>query len=328
MEFQFLRPVRYGLLALLLGVTLSACEKEIEVELPETGTRIVVEGNIETGQPPFVLLTRTQSFFAPTSAASLSKIFITDAVVTVDDGFQTYTLQKLCSSLLPDSLLNEVAVVTGFPPQLLAQAELCIWTDLGGQLLGQEGRSYKLSVVTEGQVLTSTTTIPRAVALDSLWFRLAEQRPGDDSLGYIWVRFTDPDTLGNAYRWFAQRLNMRPNGRPKDLRFIAPLLTAFEDRYINGLTLDLNFYRGRAPYTPPDEDPVLEVGFFKRNDTVAVKFASIGQAEYRFIDSSANNVLTEGDIFSNPANIQTNITGGLGAWIGYGAYIDTVICIP
>ena len=54
----------------LVVLGLSACEKEITVDLPKTEQKLVVEGTIEPGQPPIVLLTRTESYFDPLDASS------------------------------------------------------------------------------------------------------------------------------------------------------------------------------------------------------------------------------------------------------------------
>ncbi len=313
---------------LLLATALTACEKEITVDLPRTEPRVVVEASIETGKPPFVMLSRTQNFFDPTSLASIAGSFIQDADVYVDDGFNVVQLDKICSSTIPEDMLEDVALAIGFDPALLANANICVWTLLNGTLLGENGRSYRLEVHVEGRTITGLTHIPHPVPLDSIWFQLALQQPNDDSTGYIWARLSDPDTLGNHYRWFAQRLNKRADGRMKDGTYIAPLFSVFEDRYVNGLSFDFNIGRGRAPYTEAEDEPDEVAGFFKRNDTVAVKFASIDRNGYRFFDSYANNVVTNGDVFSTPANISSNIEGGLGVWIGYGTFLDTVICIP
>jgi len=312
---------------------LVSCEKDITVDLPETEHRVVVEASIETGRPPFVLLTRTQNFFAPTSIESIAATFITEADVRLFDGENEHVLDKICSASLPPELLGQIADLTGFQAGLLASANICIWTDqdffLGdSSLVGENGRTYRLQIEADGRSLSAVTTIPNPVPLDSLWFRLAEQRPGDDSTGYIWARISDPDTIGNAYRWFAQRMNAGPDGQPKDPRSIAPLFGVYSDDYVNGLTFDFNFPRGTLPYSEAADEPLEVRGLFKRNDTVAVKFTSIGIAEYEFFESFANNVTTDGDVFSTPANIRSNIEGGLGIWVGYGVYLDTVVCVP
>lgn len=317
------------LLPLIAAAALmTACEKEITVDLPVTEPRIVVEGSIETGERPFVLLSRTQSYFAPTSVESLSDVYVTDGVVTIFDGVTTHTLDKICSATLSEQELELAAELTGIDIDLLRQVNICAWTSLDGSLRGENGRTYRLDVQADGKTLTSTTTIPHPVPLDSLWFKLALQEPGDDSLGLLWGRLTDPDTAGNNYRWSAQRINAGADGGPKDDSFVAPLFSVFNDRFVNALTFDFSFNRGSVAYSDAEDDNNEESGFFKRGDTVVVKFVGLGRAEYEFYDSYANNVASAGDLFSNPANIRSNVTGGLGIWAGFAPALDTVVCIP
>lgn len=313
---------------LLLPFLLTACEKEITVDLPETASKVVVEGTIETGQPPVVLLSRTQSYFEPTSIAGLASLYITDGIVIVSDGFTTDTLDKVCSEQLTEEQLIAASEATGISIDLLRQINICAWTDLSGAFLGVEGRTYRLEVQADGMTVTSETKVPFGVALDSLWFRLAEQRPNDDTLGFLWGTLSDPDTAGNAYRWLAKRINSDADGNTKDGSFVAPLFSAFEDRYVNGLTFDFAYNRGSVAFSEADDDNNEESGYFKVGDTVVVKLASIGLREFRFYDSFSTNVTSQGDLFSNPANVVSNINGGLGAWVGYGSRLDTVICQP
>lgn len=312
-------------LLLTFLLPLVACEKEITVELPRTEPRIVVEGTIETGAPPIILLSRTQNFFDPTNVGAIAATFVSEATVTVFDGITTHTLDRICSDIIPEAQLEEVAALVGLDPDLLRQANICAWTKLDSSLVGVEGRTYALNVRADGNELSATTTIPQAVALDSLWFRLAEQDPGDDSLGFMWATLSDPDTIGNAYRWFARRINDGPDGEPKDARFIPPTFSVFEDRFVNGLTFDFAFNRGSEPFSNSVD---LESGYFKRGDTVVVKLATIGTIEYRFYNSLETNINTQGDVFSNPANVIGNVTGGLGVWAGLGVRLDTAVCVP
>lgn len=311
-----------------LLLLLTSCEKEITVDLPETDPFVVVEGSIETGQAPLVLLTRTQSYFASTSISGLAALYITDAVVIVNDGFVTDTLDKICSDQLTEDQLIAASEATGINIDLLRQITICAWTDLGNTILGVEGRTYRLTVQADGKTLTSSTKIPFGVPLDSLWFKLADQRPDDDTLGFLWATIQDPDTAGNAYRWFAKRINLNADGEQKDGSFLAPLFSVFEDRYVNGLTFDFAYNRGSAAFSDADDDNNAESGYFKVGDTVVVKFASIGLPEFRFFESVSTNVTSQGDMFSSPANVTSNINGGLGVWVGYGARLDTVVCAP
>lgn len=327
MELRILMKHLLLFLALAL-LTFTACEKAITVDLPTTEPRVVVEGTIEQDLPPFVLLTRTQGFFEPTNLASIAGTFISEATVTVFDGSTTHTLDRVCSGLLTPEQLLQAAAATGIDVNLLANANICIWTKLDNSLLGQEGRSYRLEVQADGKSLRSTTTIPLSIGADSLWFRLALQRPNDDSLGFAWARISDPDTLGNNYRWMAQRINAGPDGGPKDAGFVAPFFSVYEDRFVNGLTFDFAFSRGALPFSEAEDDSNEERGFFKVGDTVVVKFVNLDRASYLFYNSFQNNAATQGDVFSSPANIISNIEGGLGVWAGYGVRIDTLICTP
>ena len=60
------------------------------------------------------------------------------------------------------------------------------------------------------------------------------------SLGLMYAQFTDPDTVGNAYRWFAKRINTRRigslAGEVKD-SVCSSLGSAIDDAFFNGLNL-------------------------------------------------------------------------------------------
>ncbi len=314
-------------LLLLLGLLLfTGCEKDITVDLPQVPEQLVVEGTIEPGKPPFVILTRTQPFFSPVDLNALANMFVSGATVTVTTNGATWTLDQVCSSLLDSASLVLAGEASGLDPALLAAANICIYTSLNPAYVGVAGNTYRLDISAEGKTLSAVSTIPHPVPLDSAWFKLAQINPGDDSLGLAWARLTDPDTMGNGYRWAAQRINHRANGQRKDPYYIAPLGSTFNDKYINGLTFDFSVIRGSLFYAGRSEDNNAERGFFKTGDTIAVKFMSIGRREYAFYKSYEDNVNSIGDIFATPANVKTNITGGLGIWAGRGVYLDTIVC--
>src|SRR5262249_37335502 len=157
----------------------------------------VVEGYIETGQRAMVTLTKTAGFFAPVDSASLITYLVVNAVVTVSDGTTS------------EQLVLTIDTSQYIPLVYKSQT-----------LVGQVGKTYTLKVEVDGKTLTAVTTIPHAVPLDSVWFKVQE---GHDSLGFAWAHLTDPDTLGNCYRWFAKRIG-------KDKRFLAPIGSVFEDK--------------------------------------------------------------------------------------------------
>ncbi len=314
-------------LLLMLGALLAAgCEKDVTVDLPQVPEQLVVEGSIEQGRAPLVILTRTQSFFSPTNLAALANMFVGGATVTITTNGETWTLDQICSSQLDSAMLVLASEATGLNPGLLALANICVYTSFNPTYVGEIGRSYRLDISAEGKSLSASTVIPNPVPLDSVWFKLAQINPGDDSLGLAWARISDPDTMGNGYRWAAQRINRRADGSRKDPYYISPLGSTQNDKYINGLTFDFSAIRGSLFYAGREEDNNAERGFFKVGDTIAVKAMSIGRSEYEFYRSYEDNVGSLGDIFSTPANVKSNISGGLGIWAGKGVYLDTIIC--
>ena len=318
-----MRPYKI-ILPAIAALTLISCEKEVQVDLPETDAKLVVEGTIEQGQPPIVILTRTQSFFAPTDLNSIANIFVTGAQITVNDGTTTVTLQEIDFAGLTPELLAQVAQLVGIDPILLESISVYSLPPGNNSMIGEVGRTYTLNVSGDGKSCSAVTKIPNVIPWDSTWWRLAEQEADDDSSGYIWGRLTDPDTLGNGYRHYARRFYSADPDFIEDSRFISPLGSTFNDKYINGLTIDIYAVRGRSPFTDNSEDETA--GYFLRGDSVAIKLVSMGMKEADFYMTYDNNVGSQGDIFSTPANARGNIDGGLGIWAGWGAYYDTLVC--
>ncbi|MBL7952376.1 MAG: DUF4249 domain-containing protein [Flavobacteriales bacterium] len=289
-------------------LALVACEKDITVELPFTVPQLVVEGFIEPGLPPFVILTRTQGYFDPLDADAVAAGFVRDALVTVDDGDGPIALDLLCTTTLTEEQRALLAEVTGVDPNLIAQVELCIYSTTNNSILGAVGRTYHLRIEQGADVLTSVSTIPPPVPLDSLWFQPRMLTADDDSVGFLWGRIEDPAGSGNAYRWYDRRISTR-SGEDDEAVYRSGANNTFIDRYFDGGTYRFNTNGFRFP-----------------GDTVVVHFVSIGEAEYRFYRSYEANVASGGDLLGTPQNAQSNIQGGLGIWAGRGVHTDTVVC--
>lgn len=293
---------------LFMALLLAACEKEITVELPEEAPQLVVEGFVEPGLPPIVILTRSQGFFDPLAPEVLAGVFVRNALVTVDQGDGPVVLDQLCTASLSAAQRELLTQVTGLDPDLAALVDLCIYTTGNTALFGEVGRTYRLRIESGGEVLTSVTTIPVPVALDSLWFQPRYSQSGSESAGFLWGRITDPAGLGNAYRWYDRRISSRGLEAP-DALFRSGGNNTFNDRYFDGGNYQFSVNGFRFP-----------------GDTVVVRFVSIGELEYRFYRSFEANVNSGGDLLGTPQNAESNITGGLGVWVGRGVYTDTVVC--
>lgn len=268
----------------------ASCEKDITVDLPQPKTQYVVEGYVETGKFPYVLLSKTTPYFAAFDSAALFSYVVKNATVIISDGTVTDTL------LEPDTSLGYLYIST--------------------KLVGEVGKSYSLKIITpDNTIITAETRIEEPLELDSTWFKIQE---GKDSLGFIWARMSDPDTLGNSYRWFAQR-------HTKDQQFIAPIGSVFDDKFINGKTFDFAYNRGKVPNSQAEDDKNEEEGFFKDGDTVDIKFCTITEASFKFWRLAESQSSSNGSPFSSPAVLPTNIEGGVGIFEGYSPLIYTVI---
>ena len=294
----------------ILLIGLLGCTKSIVFELPEIEQTIVVEATVESGLPPRVILTNSQGYFEAIDSTILSDIFIHDADVVLSDGIESYTLQEFNFN------------------------GLYIYTSLDFGAIGQFGKTYSLSAQVNDKNVYSTTTIPQPLFIDSLWF---DKYVAYDSLGLIGARFSDPDTLGNCYRWFAQRINSYTYNYPppfdnvkgtiKDSRPLPPIGSSTDDKLFNGLSFDFIFPRGKDGLSDGPDDNNVESGFYKIGDTILVKSATTTYPIYLYVRAMENAAASEGSIFSSPGNLPYNVQGdGIGIFYGYGVSYDTLIC--
>lgn len=307
---------------------LGSCEKEIEFDLPDATPKLVVEGRIEQGNAPYVMLSKSVGYFEPTDIAAIESQFVHGAVVTITVDNATDTLEEICLNDIPLQFLPMVAEFIGIPEDELGNVNYCIYTvpiiDLiiGNYLKGEVGKSYKLTIISEENTYTAVTKIPELVPLDSVWYET--EGSGNDQYGFLYAHLSDPDTLGNAYRWFAKRINLKPDGEPKDNNFVAPFGSAFDDQFFNGKSFEFGYDRGDPPNSEPE--PGEKNHYFKEGDTIVVKFCTIDLDHYKFLRIFELEVNSNGNPFASPTTTPTNVTGGaLGIWGGYGATFDTLV---
>ena len=282
---------------ILISFGIVSCEKNVTVEIPQKEEAIVVEGYIETGEFPYIILSKTLPFFGQINTNDVFENLIPGATVFINNGTQIDTLSSF----------------SGFY--------------FSTQMRGEVGKTYKLTILANGKTLTAVTNIPNPVKLDSVWWKVNGTR---DSLGFAWAHLSDPDTIGNTYRWLAQRINRYtygPNaGEVKDSIFIAPIGgSVFEDKFINGRSFDISFPRGSLNFSDKSDDNNDERFYFKRGDTIVVKFSAIDRSHFQFWRSEETQVGNNGNPFGSPAPVTGNINGGLGIWGGYSTTFDTII---
>jgi len=311
-----LRHTRFSWAIFIPLWILTGCETPIDVSLPDTEPLLVVEGRIEPGSPPVVLLGRSQDYFAPVDAALLGTLYSGggEVVLTVDG--EDFILDEICADALGMEELMLASQLLGVPLETLILSNLCAYTRLS--LFGEVGKTYALRAVLDGDTATAVTKLNPPVPLDSLWF----EAPGNtDSLGFIYTDFRDPDSLGNAYRWSAMRIGV-------DAGLLYPSISVVDDALFNGLAFEFSQFR---PVTAEDFEEDAnpdEIGFYKLGDTVVVRWDHIDRGAFQAIASMEEQLQSQGSPFSNPSDVKTNIEGGLGLWVAYSPFMDTVICTP
>ncbi|HEV7230547.1 MAG TPA: DUF4249 domain-containing protein, partial [Bacteroidia bacterium] len=279
-------------------ISLSSCEKNINISVPAVASQVVVEGHIETGQGAYVVLTRSSGYFDPVDTATLLQSIVKNATVLVSDGLHTDTLPMIVD-------VNYAS--TTYIPLYYKKANPTV--------IGKTGGTYYLTVIADGKKLSSVTTIPTPVKLDSIWYKY--QAPSD-SLGFMWAHLSDPASEQNFYRWYAKRLH-------KDKKYLPPFGATFNDKFINGTSFNFAYNRGIEPGSKAKDDNNGEAGYFKKGDTVVVKFCSIDFYCYGFYSSYEAASASNGNPFGSPSNIRSNIQGGLGVWGGFSTTFDTIV---
>ena len=295
----------YIFIAITAIIFLSSCEQEYIPVNSGEGPKYVVEGYIEAGENPFptyILLTKSFDFYGTLNPAQFTGSFVHDADVRVSDGTVEVQFQEICFSELPPELRKEAAAQFGFDADSLA-IDYCVYVDILNQLQPHENGTYNLHIVTEGHIITATTTIPELVPVDSLHFEPPPGKP-DDSLAQLLCMISDPPGERNFYRYF---------GSTNDGALNTTFSSVEEDLFFDGKSFEFQLFNPRT--TDADADPD-EFGLYYVGDSITIKWCSIDEAHFDFWNTLEFSNANEGP-FSSYTRLQSNIHGGLGVWGGY-----------
>jgi hypothetical protein len=240
-------------LFLLLITAFASCKKIINVDLNNAPSQVVIEGIVNDINPGFVTISKSVTFsndniFPAVSGASVS---------IKDDVGNNYTL-------------TESTVTKG--------------TYTNASLIGVSGRTYTMTVVTDGKTYTATSAIPALVNLDSL--KPDQIVFGNTLLKVIVPVYTDPAGRGNYYQ-FVESVNSR----------LIKNVNAWYDNVNDGGT-----NTRRLIYNDPNEDSLN----IKTGDTVSVEMRCIDKNIFTYMAALA-------DLNGNqttPSNPVSNISNG------------------
>ncbi len=290
-----------------------SCETEFTPDTSSFEEEIVVEGYIEAGDestPPYVFLTKSQSFFSEINTDNFDDLFIHDADVSVMHNNQSYSLSEVCLNDLTPAQQIILADFLGTNIDSIG-INFCVYTDLTFSLLGEEGEQYDLSINVYGIILTASTTIPNFVPLDSMKFSPIPD-PDNDTLQELTGFISDPINELNFYRYFT-RVNQES--------FIPGLGSVSDDKVFDGQSFEFPLPRGQA--WTEEIDPNV-YGYFTEGDTVTIKWCTIDKDHFDFWNTLEYNTSNQGP-FSTYTLIDSNVNGGLGIWGGYAVQYYTEI---
>ncbi|MDR1758358.1 MAG: DUF4249 domain-containing protein [Bacteroidales bacterium] len=300
---------RYIVLYLLMtGVCFTACEKKIDMTLPSYQDKLVVEGSIENGEVPMVLLTKSIPYFSTIDFQTLAnEILINDAKVKVVAGD------------------GEEEVL-----QMSPHADSPLFVAYTGKTLkGKCNMTYRLEIEWNSKKYTATTFIPNTFTLDSLWLNPVGNPA--DSNATVRVLMNDNANEQNYYRFF-----VKVKGKLlHDRLWVYTLPLVFDDIPFNGLTFNYEIMRGipstlYASALSDEEKKEYYRASFKPGDTIDIKYSQIDYTTFRFWSTAMSELTFGQNIFMSPAPIEGNVQSEqgeqvLGAWCGYAATRKTII---
>jgi len=319
MQNSFVKECTYVSTLVCLIIFFSSCRKEIIVDINDDSNSLVVQGSIEPGFPPYVLLTTTQNYFDSITNNTYGNFFINDAEVKVwTTNLDGYT-----------DTINLTLIVDSIP--FFTDVEY--FNNPNNYEFSKVGQTYYLQIKWNNQIITSTTSIPNPTPLDSIW---VEQNPNMNadwwrqSTSDIWSVYSDDHSIENNILIRSKRLEHWINTNNGVVNLPDPkilLLDCISDVFINGESFKTAFLRpkeGFPPFAAYQSDRyewnnTAQDSVFIPHDVVLIKFCQIDEPSMRFWRSLVRQFTNDGNPFTEPRNLVSNINGGLGVWTGYGA---------
>jgi hypothetical protein len=274
---------------------LVSCEKDINIKLDPSQTKLVVDATIENGQAPVVFLSKSLDFFSKINPEVLASSLVRNARIKIGDGISEVILTE-------DSIVRNTSKVF-------------FYTTSGSALFfrGKINTKYTITIEVLGEVYTATTTIPEITRrIDSLWW---EKIPFAEDTNDVRVMFkgTDRVGFGDYIRYFTKK-GQEP--------FLPGINSVFDDQIIDGSTYTVQIDKG----FDKNVEFADSLSNFKRGDTVTIKLCNIDKVTYDFWRTYEFSFQSIGNPFSSPTRILGNISNdALGYFGGYGAQYRTVI---
>lgn len=265
---------------LLMMLTILGCE--YKVQLPVSAPQLVVEGWIEDGGFPVVMVTTSVPVTETVSEISQLKEHVVNwAKVSVSDGEREVVLI---------GQVND----DYFPPYIYTTTSMA----------GEAGKSYKITVEYSGRTVTAVTSIPYPKQLEYIKVRQAKE---DAERFYLLGGLKDNPDTKDYYKVFTKAIK-------KDSTYVSSFMGLTDDAILEDEVDEIIINNGSGRIGEQIN------AYFSADDIVSVRFATLDRQSWMYwSDFEEIQSLTSSPIFSISTNIRSNIKGGLGYWAGYGS---------
>jgi hypothetical protein len=294
-------PLFPGMMAIVMLLIFSACEKDITIKSNGAEPVLVVEATIESGQAPVVILSRSLDYFGKITPEQLVGSFVNGATVEISNGQRTHRLKEY---ILP--------LGGGYSLAYYSTDSSSLATAFKGEI----NRQYTLTINAEGKNYNAITTIPVITRrVDSIWWKPLPAA-ADSAWAAVMVRATDKPGLGDYIRYFTS-----VNGGG----YLPGDPSSFDDNVIDGTTYELQVDKGQDRNNlSPDAD---HRRFYNRGDTIIFKLAQIDKATFDFWRTMEYSYSSIGNPFASPVKVVSNIKGApaLGYFGGYAVQFRSIV---
>lgn len=244
-------------------------------------SKIVVEGWIEEGDVPQLLLSSSIPITEVIDSINVLDHAIRSAKVTVSDGQNVEVLRvKNDKDRLPPFVYY------------------------GSEIIGEAGKTYTLKIEYLNRIVSASTTIPKTVALKS-----AEYIKNDvaDTTGYVFVKFDDLINEKNYYQIATRLAEHEPI-------FVPAFYGNLDDKNFDSPKISMQVNRGVLIFPKTKYKP-----YFTDGDLIFVKLRTMNKDVLDFWNSWQNEIVnSRNPIYPSNTSLKSNIKGGIGIWAGYG----------
>ena len=263
----------------LICMLLCGCS---DVTLPVSESLLVIDGWIENGKRPIVMVTTSVPVRDTLgNNEDLKKYIVTWTKVTVSDGEREVVLTGMRND-------------DYFPPYLYTTSSI----------IGEPGKTYTLKVEEYmGRSVTAETTIPEPVSLEN---RKVRRSSNVKDKYFLTGELRDNPATKDYYKVFIRKSR-------KDSIYTPSFLGLIDDEILSN-EVEVIPINNAVNILSENQSSL-----FSADDYIFVRFSAINETAHNYWSDFDNITMAQNPLFPATSKIRSNIIGGLGHWTGYGS---------